>query len=84
MDTDHLNIPNRITSKSTNQIEEPAYPPESIVLMMVCADGISIHRWDKNKLEKRINILYQVFQKIGLNINFFKTKTYHLELERNH
>lgn len=38
------------------------------------ANDIDIHSCNENNLEQNVNILYQVFQQIGLKIKLFKQK----------
>ena len=74
---EHLNISFAIPNECTNREQRAKAPSRG-----VCkddeggyADDIGIHAWTKEDLDRKVNILYEVFKEFGLQINIDKTET---------
>lgn len=46
-------------------------------------DDIGIFNWNKNEVEQRVNLLYQAFEEMGLELDLTKTETMMLNWNEN-
>ena len=73
----HLSIPFLIPNYCTNREQRMRAPARGICIDDEggYADDIGIHSWSCKEIDRKTNILFEVFREFGLKINIEKTET---------